>query len=366
MIKLAAPKFSDKTLAEMLSVLASGQLVQGKYTEKFESSLKAYLQVKNAIVVSSGTAALHLSLMALDIDEGDEVICPAFTFPATTNVVEVVGGNAVLVDINLSDFCINSDKIEEKITKNTKAIIPVHEFGQPADMTKIFEIAKKHCLKIIEDAACALGAEYKGVKVGTIGDIGCFSLHPRKAITTGEGGVVVTNDDALACKLRALRNHGIEYDTSGIKFSYAGLNYRITDIQSALGLGQFSRLEKYNKARLRDIKIYSQKLAANENITLPIFLSDRESSWQTYHILISQKFNRDEVINKLKESGIETNYGAYAINLLDYYKSKYKLDSKSFPNSVYAYKHGLALPVGSHVSVKDARYIADTLSSILC
>ncbi|MCP4215992.1 MAG: DegT/DnrJ/EryC1/StrS family aminotransferase, partial [bacterium] len=243
MIKLAKPYIPEEAIKNVVDVLRSGNLVQGKYAKEFEISLCDYLDVPHAVVVSSGTAALHLALIALGIKESDEVIVPAFTFPATANVVELVGAKPVFVDINLSDFCIDTSNIEAKITAKTKAIMPVHEFGQAAKMDDIIALVKKYNLKLVEDAACALGTEFDNQKVGTFGELGCFSFHPRKAITTGEGGVIVTRSAELAEKLRVLRNHGISAKNGTIDFIAAGLNYRMTDFQAALGLGQMKSLE---------------------------------------------------------------------------------------------------------------------------
>ena len=217
-IRLAKPNISSNAIDEIADVFKSGFLVQGKKVAEFEKNLANYFNVKNAICVSSGTAALHLSLIALNIKQGDEVIVPAFTFPATANVVELVGAKPVFVDINLNDFCIDISEIESKITEKTKAIIPVHEFGQVAKIHEIIEIAKKYNLKVVEDAACAFGAEYNYKKIGTFGDTGCFSFHPRKAITTGEGGVILTNNEYIVERLFALRNHGIVYNYGEIEF----------------------------------------------------------------------------------------------------------------------------------------------------
>jgi len=278
MIKLAKPNISEEAIKKASDVIRSGNLVQGKYVKEFEESLCRYLNVKNAIVVSSGTAALHLALLVLDIKKGDEVIVPAFTFPATANVVEIVGAKPIFVDITLDDFCIDTSKIEEKITSNTKVIIPVHEFGQAAKMDDIMNIAKKYNLKIMEDAACALGAEINNKKVGTFGDLGCFSFHPRKAITTGEGGAIVTNNDVLAEKLRALRNHGISLVNNKVDFIYAGLNYRMTDFQAALGLVQLSEIENIIEQRIKIANLYDDKLSYNSKIKLPYYFENHRSA----------------------------------------------------------------------------------------
>lgn len=365
MIKLARPYIPEKAIEKAGEVLRSGNLVQGKYVKEFENSLCNYLNIKNAVVVSSGTAALHLALLVLDIKKDDEVIVPAFTFPATANVVEIVGAKPVFVDITLDDFCIDTSKIEEKITPQTKVIIPVHEFGQAAKMDDIMNIAKKYNLKIIEDAACALGAEFKDKKVGTFGKLGCFSFHPRKAITTGEGGVIVTNDDKLAEKLRVLRNHGISYKDGKVDFIAAGLNYRMTDFQAALGLEQLIEIDNIIEQRIEISNLYDAKLSSNSKIKIPFKYKNRKAIYQTYHIIISDKIDRDKLINKLKENGIETNLGAQALHCLTYYKEKYCLEENDYPNAAIAYKQGLALPVGNYLTEKDVSFVCKKLVEIL-
>ena len=361
MIRLAKPHIPDKAIEKAVEVLKSGDLVQGKYVREFENSLSDYLNVKNAIIVSSGTAALHLALLVLGIKEGDEVIVPAFTFPATANVVELVGAKPVFVDINLSDFCIDTSKIEKSINNRAKAIMPVHEFGQSAEMGKILAIAEKHDLEVVEDAACALGTEFNNQKVGTFGKLGCFSFHPRKAITTGEGGVVVTNDDGLAEKICILRNHGISNNNGKYDFLCAGFNYRMTDFQSALGLSQLLEIEEIIRNRIRIADEYDKELADVDWIKTPKRFENRKTVYQTYHIMVDDKINRDKLINSLKNVGIETNLGAQALHCLKYYKEKYGYKENDFPNATKAYKQGLALPVGKHIAKPEQRKIVQGL-----
>lgn len=365
MIRLTVPDIGKEELEEIKKVLDSKNLVQGDKVEEFENKIKEYLNVKNAIAVSSGTAALHLSLLALGISDNDEVIVPDFTFPATSNVVENVGATTKFVDIKLDNLCIDVEKIEDVITANTKAIIPVHEFGQCADMDKIIEIAKKYNLKIIEDAACALGAEYKGQKIGTIGDLGCFSLHPRKAITTGEGGVIVTNNDELAEKIRILRNHGLSIINGKLQFIMAGLNYRMTNIQGAIGVVQMKKLKNIIEKRIKIANKYNEMLRNIKGIILPEEKSYGKHVWQTYHIILNEEINRDELIKKLKEKGIETNFGAYAVHTQPYYQNKYKHKDNDYINSNLAYKQGLALPLYPHLDEQQLEYIVEVLLNIL-
>jgi dTDP-4-amino-4,6-dideoxygalactose transaminase len=361
MIKLSKPYITEKCIENVVEVLRSGNLVQGENVNKLEEEICSYLGIKYAVAVSNGTAALHLALLALGIGPGDEVIVPAFTFPATANVVELVGAKSIFIDINLEDFCINTSLIEQAITSKTKAIIPVHEFGQSAQMDKLVEIAKKHKLKVIEDAACALGSEFNNQKVGTFGDIGCFSLHPRKAITSGEGGFIVTDNADIVKMLRVLRNHGIEHANGSMDFVQAGFNYRLTDFQAALCLPQLQIIEEIIKNRKEQADIYDQKLNTVAGILIPQLFSSRRMVYQTYHIVLDKNINRNNLIKYLKENSVETNYGAQALNTLTYFSRKYNYLPGDFPNAVIANTQGLALPLGMHIQKSDLEIVTDTL-----
>jgi len=364
MIRLAKPYIPKEAYGDIKKILESGNLIQGQYVACFEEDLANYLDIPFVKLVSSGTAALHLSLMALDIRPGDEVIVPAFTYPATANVVEIIGAKPVLIDINLSDFCINTSLIEERITPETKAIIPVHEFGQPADMEPILKLAKKYNLNIIEDAACALGSEYHNQKIGTIGDIGCFSLHPRKAITTGEGGIVVTRNANLAEKIALLRNHGAKKVDRKLDFLIAGLNYRITEFQAALGISQLKIIEQLVNKRVEQAQIYSDFFAEINEIVIPVKFKDRKHIYQTFHVLLKTK-TRDSIINKMLQKGIETNLGAQALHCLDYYINKYGHKPNQYPNAEIAFYHGLALPIGMHLDNDKINFIGEELLKLI-
>lgn len=364
MIKLSKPFFPPEAIETATAVLKSGNLVQGEYVLKFEKELSAFLNVKHAVVVSNGTAALHLSLLSLGIGPGDEVIVPAFTFPATANVVELVGARPVFVDIGLDDFCIDTAKIEQAITPNTRVIMPVHEFGQSAKMDVIMQIAGSHGLTVVEDAACALGAEFQGRKAGTFGMLGCYSFHPRKAITTGEGGAIVTNDDNLASKLRILRNHGIEQIDGFNDFSLAGFNYRMTDFQAALGYCQMSEISYYIRKRIEIADQYSSGLSSCTAIKTPTVLPGRTNVYQTYHVLVDGRFNRDILKKKLFGNGIETNYGANALQVLKFYREKYGLKPGDFPNALYSFRQGLALPISLYIGYKEINYVCDQIKSL--
>lgn len=361
MIKLSVPDLGEEEIQEIRKVLESGWLVQGEKVYELENIVRSYLGTKHVLAVSNGTAALHLSLIALDIKPEDEVIVPGFTFPATANVVELVGARSVFVDIELETFNIDPLKIENKITPKTKAIIVVHEFGYPAKMEEIMNIARKYNLKVIEDAACALGSTYKDQKVGTIGDIGCFSLHPRKNITTGEGGLIATDNDEIAEKITMLRNHGIKIVNGKSSFELAGFNYRLTNIQGAIGVVQMKKLERIIKERQNIANIYKDRLRKTNWLKIPQEPTYGRHIWQTYHVLVDDKINRDELIKYLRENGIETNIGAYAVPTEPYYVRKYNYPLDEYKNSIKSAKSGLALPLHNKLKDEDIEYICKKL-----
>lgn len=243
-IPLAKPNILNKDIELVSDVLRSGMLVQGKYVAELENSFVTLTGAKFASALSNGTATMHLALIALGVKAGDEVIVPAFSYVATANVVELVGAKPVFVDIDLNTFNIDVTKMEAAITSKTKAIIPVHEFGLACDIAEVMRIAKKHNLYVIEDAACALGAKFNNQHVGSFGHFGSFSLHPRKAISSGEGGVLITNNSDYDKKIKILRNHGTEIIDGKMDFSEIGFNYRMTDFQAALVYSQMDRLQK--------------------------------------------------------------------------------------------------------------------------
>jgi perosamine synthetase len=363
-LPLAKPDIRDEDIALVNEVLRSGMLVQGKYVEKLEKSFSDFHSVKHAIALSNGTATLHLALTVLGIGPGDEVIIPAFSYVATANVVELVGATCVFVDIDEHSFNINADLIEEKITPRTKAIIPVHEFGLACNIEKVCEIAARHNIHVVEDAACALGATWKGKPVGSFGILGSFSLHPRKSITSGEGGMLLTNDDALATKLRQLRNHGIEMENGRMNFVQAGFNYRMTDFQAALAWSQFQRLQSILNYKDELAGIYFSTLN-NPKLVLPEVPENRNHTWQTFHLLLSKDLEQQAVIEFLKTKNIGANYGAQCIPAQTYYRGKYGLDAETvFPNSYKAYTKGLAIPIYERLTKDDILYIAQTINKL--
>jgi perosamine synthetase len=353
MLKLAQPIIPPQTIHLLANILRSGQLCQGPEVLKFERALAKYLQTRHAITVSSGTAALHLSLLSLDIRPGEEVIVPAFSFVATANVVEIIKAKSVFVDIDLNNFCIDEDKIEKAITRKTKAIIVVHEFGKVADMPRIMKIAKKHRLAVIEDAACAIGAKLHTTKAGAWGDIGCFSMHPRKLLTTGEGGIIITNDRNLWERLISLRNHGQVLTKNGPDVFYPGLNYRLTELQAGIGQIQLRNLADEIKTRIHQAKRYHQKLSGEPRIIIPQLICDGSHIYQSYHILLQSQQIRNDLRKHLYRHGIEATHGATAIPYLHYYRQKYLPSNRNFLNSLKAQQCGLVLPIGRHLTLRD-------------
>lgn len=363
-IPLARPGIDETDIQRAVEVLRSGMLVQGKNAISIEKLFAEYHHVDHAIAVSNGTASLHLALLAHGIGKGDEVIVPAFSYVATANVVELVGATPVFVDIDITTFNIDILKIEEKISSKTKAIIPVHEFGLACDIEKICRIASQYNLIIIEDAACALGATQNARPVGSFGHFGSFSMHPRKSITSGEGGMLITNNEELALKVRALRNHGIDSQKTEMDFIEAGFNYRMTDFQAALIIGQMERLQSILDCKSDIAAIYSSGIK-NLSVTLPSVPTGFNHTWQTFHVLLSEKMDQKETIALLKSKNIGTNYGAQCIPAQSFYKKKYNLDvNKDFPNASKAYTQGLALPIYDRLSKEEAHYIVNTINNL--
>jgi dTDP-4-amino-4,6-dideoxygalactose transaminase len=289
------------------------------------------------------------------------VIAPAFTFPATTNVVEIAGAVTRLADIDLRTFCMDPAAMEARITGRTRAVIVVHEFGQSADLAPILAAARRRGLLVIEDAACALGTEYRGSKAGSLGDVGCFSFHPRKAVTTGEGGMLVTAVASAASRAKSLRNHGLSLDTVPPLFVSAGLNYRMTNMQGAIGAVQMQRLDRCIRRRRGSAALYSQLLAGVPGLVLPEEMEYGKHVYQTYHVLVPEGVDRDALIKRLRERGIETNIGAYAVHEQPYYSARYRLSPAEFPNASAAYHRGLALPLYDGLSRRQVRAVADAV-----
>jgi perosamine synthetase len=361
-IPLSRPDIFACDIAAASRVLRSGMLIQGKEVLRLENAVAKYIRTDYCSAVSNGTASLHLALIAMGIGPGDEVVVPALSYIATANVVEIVGAKCIFVDTQPRYFNIDESKIEQVVGKKTKAIIPVHEFGLCAEMPEIMKIAKKHNLEVIEDAACALGATYKSKLAGSFGHCGSFSLHPRKAITAGEGGLLVTSDHELDLKIKTLRNHGIEPGAMPMNFVAAGFNYRMTDFQAALVCSQFLRLENIIEYKAKLASIYFAEIK-HSAVRLPEIPEGAKHTWQTFHVLIDNEKQRNKLMIYLKENGIMTNYGAQCIPATTFYKNKYGHKSEiEFPNAYEAYTCGLALPLYGRLKEEQVQFIAKTIN----
>jgi perosamine synthetase len=364
-IPLASPDILDTDIDAVSAVLRTGNLVQGKQVEQLENNLAKYLGVPHCVAVTNGTATLHLTLVALGIGPGDEVIVPALSYIATANVVELVGAKPVFVDISLDTFNIDPTLIEAKISSRTKAIMIVHEFGLAADMHTIKAICEQHELLLIEDAACALGAKDQQTFAGTLGIAGSFSFHPRKAITSGEGGAIVCSDAALANRLRAFRNHGMDAENKAkMDFIMAGYNCRMTDFQAALLDSQLNRLDNILKQKQAIADRYLSEIK-HPHIKLPVVPAGKLPSWQTFHVVLQGPLKQAETITKLREAGIGTNYGAQCMPAQNFFQHKYKHDSiREFPNAWTAYQAGLAIPLYEKLNQDQVSHIIQTVNSL--
>lgn len=347
-IPLYRPYFDSNELQEIKKVLDSGWVSMGPEVKDFEDKISKYLGVKYAVAVSSCTSALHLALLCLGIKKGDEVLVADFTFPATGHAVLYCGAKPVFVDIDPRTYNIDSDLIDRCITKKTKVIIPVHTFGQPAEMDEIIRIAEEHDLRVIEDAACALGAKYKGKYAGTLADVGCFSFHARKCITTGEGGMAVTNDKNLADNMRDLSVFGMTSAWDREKsdkfivpeFTRLGYNYKMSDITAAVGVAQLKKLNKVIKRKREIAKYWDEKLQEIEFIEPPYVSKNVEHVYQGYVALVDKRLNRNKIIEELMKKGVQTNIGTYASHTHSVYNSRDKC-----PNSLEIFNRALALPL---------------------
>lgn len=377
-IPIAKPFFDEKDLEIIREPLESGWVVQGPFVKEFEEKFCKFTSSQHSVAVTSCTTALHLALTSLGIKSGDEVIVPALSWVATANAVEYCGATPVFCDIDLRTFNIDTSKIDSLITEKSKAIIPVHLFGLPADMDSINSLATKHNLNIVEDAACGFGSFYKGKHVGNFGDAGCFSFHPRKAITTGEGGMITTSNETLDLNCRKLRDHGATGNQSDSfllgEFDSLGYNYRMTDLQAALGVSQIDKAEFIQERRLMVADKYDELLASLDWLELPLRPVDCVHGFQSYVCLFKPELpslenykalseKRNSLMRKLETLGISTRQGTHAITNLGYYKQKYKINEEDFPNALFAERLSIALPLFAGMNSSEIEFVTKNLIS---
>lgn len=362
-IPVCEPAIEGNELRYITRCVESGWISSaGKYIEEFEDAFSGFCGTRYGVACTSGTTALHLAMVTLGIGPGDEVIIPTFTMIATANAVRYAGGTPVFLDSEPVTFNIDPDRIEEKITERTKAIVPIHTYGHPADMDKLMKIAKKHNLYLIEDAAEAHGAEFKGKKAGSIGEVGCFSFYANKIITTGEGGMIVTDNEDIAKIARNLRDHAFSRERH-FWHKYLGFNYRMTNLQAAIGLAQTEKIEEFVERRRRNAALYTSLLKEIKGLRTPVELKGYKSVFWMYGIIVEDEFGltRDELRRELAERGIETRTFFIPIHLQPIY---YREDGERFPIAEELCMKGMYLPSASTLTEKDINYIVENIREI--
>lgn len=375
-IQIALPVTGEDEWQATKEPILSGWLTQGEKVAEFEQEFASLHGVKHALAVTSCTTGLHLVLAAMNIGEGDEVIIPAFTWVATANVVLYCGATPVFVDICQNTFNIDPKQLADKITDKTRAVIPVHLFGLCADMDAIHNVIPSH-VKVLEDAACAAGASYKGVRAGSLGDAGVFSFHPRKSITTGEGGMVTTNDDALAERMSQMRNHGASISEEqrhyGAKpyvlpdFNLLGFNYRMTDLQGAVGLVQLKKLQEFIEERSRWASWYRQQLADIDWLGLPQHPESGQHGWQSFVTYVKPETSpkaRNDIMEILQQKGVSTRPGTHAVHMLQLYKSRFSIRDGDFPVAKDCSQNTMAIPLHNRMTEADYAYVVKCLQEI--
>ncbi len=350
LIRLAYPEVGEDELAEIAAVLAGGQLTMGAKVEEFEALLAAAAGTAHAAAVSSGTAALHVAVLALGLGSGDEVLVPAYTFPATANVVALAGATPVLVDVDPVTMNIDPVDAARRVTPRTKAVLAVHLFGRPARLEELPP------LPVLEDAAGALGASRGGRPCGSLGVLACFSFHPRKIVTTGEGGAVTTDDAALDERVRSLRHHGWSPSGAYEDMPAPAFNYRLSDVLCALGIPQLRRLDELLAARERIAAGYAERLAGLD-VVLPAADPGDRHGLQAYVVQVDR---RDEVMAGLRAQGIQCQIGTYALHRLGAFR-----DQGPFPGADAAFERALALPLHGRLGEGDLDRVAEELDKLV-
>jgi perosamine synthetase len=374
-MQLTSPKFDENEIDQLRACLNSGWVTQGPITQRFESLIAERQGVKHALATTSCTAALHLATMALGLKAGDEVIVPAFTWVTSAHCAEYVGARAVFADIDLATYNLDPAEFAAAITPRTKAVVAVHLFGLAAPMNEIGVIAKRHGIAVIEDAACAIGTTYNGKPVGGLAHAGCFSFHPRKIVTTGEGGAVTTGDDGIAKIVSSLRNHGATgpaippMEPQGpwtmSTFDRIGYNLRLSDIQAAVGVAQMAKLDGLLTERRSLAFGYRKRLCSRKDLILPC--SDDGHSYQSFVIRIAEggRNRRNSLMSYLAAQDIQTRPGTHAVPALGYYRQKYRLRGDDFPRAVIAEDTTIALPLFPGMTATDLDRVTEALLAAL-
>ena len=375
-LPIAKPDLDEDDIAEVVDTLRSGWLVYGPKTQRFEAEFAQTVGARHAVGVNSCTAGLHLSLLAAGVGPGDEVITTPITFSATANVIVHVGATPVLADVCYQDLNIDPEQIERRITPRTRAIMPVHYAGNACAMDEILDIARRHHLTVIEDAATAAGSGYKDRMIGNVGDLASFSFYPVKNMTTGQGGVVTTNNDELADRISVLRNHGQDsnawkrYSSEASRPFYTisepGFNYGMFDLLASIGLGQLRRLRGFNEQRARLAEHYTRLFADVPQVEVPVIRPEVTTNWHLYVIrLRDTKIGRDELSAQLKARGIGTSVHYAPIHYHPYYREHYGFKIGDYPVAEAEFERILSLPLFPLMTESDVERVVENVSEIL-
>jgi dTDP-4-amino-4,6-dideoxygalactose transaminase len=357
-IPIADPCITEDDVAAVADAVRNKRLSQGEYVKRFEEAFSSYLGTRHALAVMNGTAALHLALLSIGVGSGDEVILPSFTYVASSNCVLYVGARPIFVDIDPNTFNIDPSKVEKAISPKTKAIVVVHYAGQSANMDAISEIAQEHRLSIVEDAAEAHGAKCLNRMVGSIGSVGCFSFTPNKNMTTGEGGMVVTNDSIIAERIRLLRHQGQDYRYHHVAIGY---NYRMTDIQAALGLSQLGQLDLMIRRKQEVARRYEELLSGIEAVQIPYVAEGISHTYVFYTVKFLTMELRNRVMRYLGEEGVETRIAFPPVHLQPIYRSIFKYKKGDLPVTEDCAERALSLPIYPHITEDDQRFVVESL-----
>jgi dTDP-4-amino-4,6-dideoxygalactose transaminase len=375
-VQLTAPYFDEAEVAALKRCLASGWVTQGPMTSEFERLFAERHRLKHAFATTSCTAALHIATSALQLQPGDEVVVPAFTWVTSAHCAEYVGAKPVFADVEVETFNLDPAAFAEAITPATRAVVVVHLFGLAARMDAIMTVARQHGLAVIEDAACAVGTTYKGIPVGALGDIGCFSFHPRKVITTGEGGMVTTARDDLVGRIKSLRNHGATGPAAGedpsrpyvmSTFNALGYNLRLSDIQAAVGVAQMTKLDALLAERRARAKRYTELLQSMEGIALPAEPPGCGHTYQSYviRVLRGGRARRNAIMDRLAAENIQTRPGTHAVHRLGYYAAKYGLRAGQYPRAAECEDTTITLPIFPGMKDDDQKNVVNILRDSL-
>lgn len=364
MIRLAAPRFTRNDLERLWPALESGQLVQGKSVLAFEEACATRLGVAESVAVSSGTAALHVALEALELTADDEVLVPAFTWPSAANLAERMGLRVKLVDIDPETLSVSPSALAEARTGRTHCAVVIHQFGYPLERVHVESALEG--LPIIEDAACAFAAtDHAGNLCGTWGSVGCYSFHPRKGLTTGEGGLVVSADPERTQRLRLLRNHGQATTDTGRDFVLPGFNYRLNEVAAILGLCQLERFDGELRSRRALATRYLERLESCAGAHVPAGARHPGHAQQTFVVALGEGIDRADVIGRMRERGVECNLASFALHLQTYCRNKYGFDDDDFPVARWAHEKLMALPLHGQMTHDDVDTVVNTLEDVL-